>query len=128
MVTDRVRAKLYRLDDIYIFHKRDKKNHAAKIIPACIIEFTAYWRELEDREFDGLMKHETDELYFFINEKLYEICRAHLDLYWLTYDYDELPMYRNGDVPEPFWQEGNRRKKYRKRSPSALRNKAKPNT
>lgn len=120
MVTGRVKTKLYRLDDIYIFHKRDKKNHAAKIIPACITEFTVYWRELEDRGFDGLMKHETDELYFFINQKLYEICRAHLDLYWLTYDYDELPMYRNGDVPKPFWQNGNRRRQgggKRKRGP-----------
>lgn len=115
MVTDNVRAKLYRLDEIYIFHRRDKKNYAAKIIYEVIHEYTKYWRDLEDRNFDGLRKHERDELYFFINEKMYEICRVHLDLYWLTYDYDNLPMYRNGDEPEPFWQTGSRRKKRKKR-------------
>jgi hypothetical protein len=68
-----------------------------------------YWRQLEDRNFDGLRKHERDELYFFFNEKLYEIAKAHLDMYWLIYDYDDLPLYRNGDEPEPFWQEDRRR-------------------
>lgn len=115
MVTHNVRAKLYRLDDIYIFHKRDKNNYAGKIIFACINDFTEYWRELEDRDFDGLRKHERDELYFFFNEKLYEICRAHLDLYWLTYDFDDLPLYRNGDEPEPFWQTGRRSRKKKRR-------------
>lgn len=81
---------------------------------ACIHDFTEYWRQLEDREFDGLRKHERDELYFFFNEKLYEIARAHLDLYWLTYDYDGEPLYRNGDVPASFWQEGSRHKKKRR--------------
>lgn len=111
MVTHKVREKLYRLDEIYIKHKRDKQNYAGKIIFACIHDFTAYWRELEDRDFDGFRKHERDELYFFFNEKLHEIAMAHLDLYWLTYDYDDQPIYRNGDIPEAFWQEDRRRKR-----------------
>ena len=115
MVTHVVREKIYKLDEIYKFHRVDKKNYAAEIIYACIKDFVKYWRDLENRDFDGLRKVERDELYFFLNEKLYEICRVHLDLYWLTYDHDNLPMYRNGDEPEPFWQVGNRRKKRRKR-------------
>lgn len=113
MVTNNVRAKLYRLDEIYVQHRKDKQNYAGKIIFACIHDFTEYWRELENRDFDGLRKHERDELYFFFNEKLYEIARAHLDMYWLTYDYDDEPLYRNGEEPEPFWQTGRirRRKK-----------------
>jgi len=114
MVTHKVREKLYRLDEIYTFHRKDKNNYAAKIIFACIHDFTEYWRQLEDRDFDGLRKHERDELYFFFNEKLYEIARSHLDLYWLTYDYDDQPLYRNGDVPASFWQEGRRNPKKRR--------------
>lgn len=109
MVTHTVREKLYRLDEIYKHHRKDKNNYAGKIIFACINEYLEYWRQLEDRDFDGLRKHERDELYFFFNEKLYEIARTHLDMYWLIYDYDDLPLYRNGDEPEPFWQEDRRR-------------------
>jgi hypothetical protein len=109
MVTHAVREKLYRLDEIYKFHRKDKNNYAGKIIYACINEYMEYWRQLEDRNFDGLRKHERDELYFFFNEKLHEIARAHLDMYWLIYDYDDQPLYRNGDEPEPFWQEDRRR-------------------
>lgn len=113
MVTHKVRGKLYRLEEIYNRHRKEKNNYAGKIIFACIHDFSEYWRELEDRDFDGLHKHERDELYFFFNEKLYEIARVHLDLYWLIYDYDEQPMYRNGDEPEAFWQTGRRKGKRR---------------
>lgn len=120
MVTHNVRGKLYRLDEIYVHHRKDKNNYAAKLLFAVIHDFTAYWRELEDRDFDGLRKHERDELYFFFNEKLYEIAKAHLDLYWLTYDYDDQPLYRNGDEVEPFWQTGRRKRKRRIRMKAAL--------
>ena len=114
MATVNVRKKLYRLDDIYSRHRKDKNNYVGKMIWAVINDFSEYWRELEDNNFDGLRDHEVDELYFFFNEKLMEIARAHFDFYWLIYDYDEMPLYRSGREPEPFWQTGKRRRNKRR--------------
>ncbi|MDO3385650.1 hypothetical protein QWI17_07355 [Gilvimarinus sp. SDUM040013] len=106
MVTKYVRRHLYKLDDIYEHHRKDKKNHFAPMFFAVVNDYMEYWRELEDQGFYGLANHEKDELYFYFNEKLLDIARAHLDLYWLIFDYDEQPIYRDGREPEPFWRTG----------------------
>ncbi|WNO11420.1 hypothetical protein [Teredinibacter sp. KSP-S5-2] len=63
----------------------------------------SYWREIERVDFGGLATYETDELYFFFEEKLRSIARVNIDFYWMIYDYDGNPLYLNGREPEPFW-------------------------
>ncbi len=122
MVTDRVRPYLYRLDEIYDKNRKRFAAHGAMIIFQTIQDFLRYWRELEDKHFASLQDWETDELYFFFNEKLLEIIRCHIDIYWLIMDYDDLPLYRDGRQPLPFWHKERRRaqkKRWNNRNRSA---------
>jgi hypothetical protein len=115
MATKKVKPLLYKLDDIYNKNRKEQRNYAGKILMAVIHDFCEYWRELEDNDFKGLEKHETDELYFFFNEKLVNIARTHLDLYWLMMDYDEGQLYSDGREPEPFWRNpGSRKRRLKK--------------
>lgn len=115
MVTEVVRPYLYKLDDIYDRNRKRFAAHGLMIVYQTIQDYLKYWRELEDEFFVQLEDREVDEIYFFFNEKILEIVRCHIDMYWLIQDYDDLPLYRDGREPLPFWW-GPRRREQRRRS------------
>ena len=109
MVSSTVRPYLYKLDEIYDRNRKRFAAHGSMIIFQTVQDYLKYWRELEQEHFTDLKDQETDELYFFFNEKLQEVARCHLDLYWLIMDYDDKPLYQDGREPMPFWHDDRRR-------------------
>ena len=86
----------------------------ASMVFNVIKEYSVYWRDLEDNHFSNLEDWECDEIYFFFNENLLGIARAHFDMYWIIQDHDDQQLYRDGRQPKPFWH-SNRKKNSKKK-------------
>jgi len=78
--------------------------------------FMRYWRRLQNQHLDELPDVVWGELYFFFNEKLYEIARCRLDMMWMIYEYDETHLFHEDYEEKPFWRSTNTScKKYNRR-------------
>ncbi len=69
-----------------------------------IQEFMRYWRDLQKDHIGKFHDRHWDELYFFFNEKLYEIARCRLDMMWLMYEFDGEGLFHPDHEPKPFWK------------------------
>ncbi|MEJ1367064.1 MAG: hypothetical protein RPU35_02445 [Candidatus Sedimenticola sp. (ex Thyasira tokunagai)] len=65
-----------------------------------------YWRQLQDEHLGSYPDVFWGELYFFFNQKLYEIARCRLDLEWMIYEFDENGLFHETYEPKPFWRIG----------------------
>lgn len=72
-----------------------------------------YWRRLQDQYLDELPDVVWGELYFFFNQKLYEIARCRLDMMWMIYEYDEVQLFHDDYEEKPLWRDTNTSRKRR---------------
>lgn len=104
MVSHRLRKYLHNLDKIEARARRNFGGCTSLYLHFVTTEFMRYWRCLQDNcsaEIQGKM---WDELYFFFNEKLYEVTRCRIDMMWMIYEFDGADLFHEGHNPSPFWR------------------------
>ena len=110
MASKQAKPFLYELDNIEIRARRKFAACSNLYLYHITREFMRYWRKIQSEHTDDLPDVVWGELYFFFNQKLYEIARCRLDMMWMIYEYDENQLFHEDYVEKPFWRDRNKAK------------------
>lgn len=104
MVSYNLRPYLYRLDEIEVQARRNFGCNTNLYLYHVTREFMRHWRYIQANHSDTIKYRLWDELYFFFNEKLFEIARCRLDMMWMIYEYDNEQLFHEDHQQGPFWR------------------------
>jgi len=106
VVTKTSHKYLCHLDNIEAEARKKYARCSYRYMTYIVRSFISYWRYLQRKYGDEIPDIVWNELYFFFNEKLYEIARSRLDLMWLVYEYDDQGLFHDEFEVKPFWRNG----------------------